>query len=573
MGDLNRTNADACCKKKIENLAAIDWHDTRVLLPPNAPLSWQNIFAIKDSIYQEILLHDVLTTFPIAVLVSKHNTPERSAGILMHITSLPSPFGIGDLGPEAFKFADFLKNTLQRYWQLLPLNPTDADAAYSPYSSISSQAGNTLLISPEVLAAEGLLLAEDIVNLLPSSDQADFINAARIKKELLDKAYQQFEKQQNEEQQEEFARFMRTESDWLDDFALFVALKAVHKNKHWTDWPDLYKHRDPLALAAFSEAHSAALRQIKWLQFIFFRQWKSLRAYCNDQGIQLFGDLPFYVSHDSADTWSHPEIFCLDANGMMTGIAGVPPDYFSEDGQLWGMPTYNWHYLKTQHYSWWISRLRKNLELFDLLRIDHFRAFAAYWQVNAGAATARFGKWHTGPGIDFFRVIEAELNALPFIAEDLGDNMDDVYALRNSIPLPGMRVLQFAFGNNMPVSVDIPHNYDYNTVVYTGTHDNNTILGWYREETKKPDHKRMQQYTNRKTNQKNVHLVMNELAYASVARIAILPMQDILGLDETHRMNTPGTDKHNWQWRLLPAQLTNEIKKRLVKWVRLYNRI
>lgn len=557
------------------DVASVDWENTSVRLPVYAPQQWQSLCAKKElTATDKIVVKDIFKELPIAILSAKQVTQKRKAGVLLHITSLPSEFGIGDMGPEAVKFADFLNNSAQSYWQLLPLNPTVADNAYSPYSSISAMAGNILLISPECLAEEGLLTKDELDAFrLPPSEKIDFEKATAIKEQLLEKAYKRFRANNDVVQTADFNNFVSQKSGWLDDFACFVILKKHEQNKPWYEWSSAYKNRDQSALHDFSGKHADEINEVKWQQYVFFKQWKSLRRYCNNKGIQLFGDLPFYISHDSADIWAHPGIFCLDEDGGMTGVAGVPPDYFSADGQLWGMPTYNWHALKESGYDWWIARLRKNLELFDLLRLDHFRAFASYWQVPASAQTARHGQWHDGPGIDFFKVVEKELGGLPFVAEDLGDNMEKVYQLRDEIPLPGMRVLQFAFGTNMAVSVDIPHNYKYRAIVYTGTHDNNTTLGWYREETKKADHKRMKAYAGVQTNKNNVHEVMSKLAYASVAAIAILPLQDILGLDEDHRMNTPGTDKGNWCWRFLPGQLTTQIEKRLSGWAHFYNRV
>jgi len=289
-------------------------------------------------------------------------------------------------------------------------------------------------------------------------------------------------------------------------------------------------------------------------------------------GVKLFGDIAFYVAYDSVAVWAHPEIFSLDAQGAMTGIAGVPPDYFSEDGQLWGMPTFKWDVLRERDYDWWIDRLKRNLTLFDIVRIDHFRAFAEYWQVPAGATTAKTGVWLDGPGMDFFEVVRERWSDLPLVAEDLGYNMENVYALRKEANLPGMKVLQFAFGDNMPQSVDIPHNYPHDCFAYTGTHDNNTTIGWYKSDTGKADHKRMEQYFGVEVGKKNIHLVMARAVYASVARVAILPIQDVLGLDDAGRMNLPGTVYNNWVWKLPMDALTREVEDMLCEWTWVYNR-
>jgi 4-alpha-glucanotransferase len=290
-------------------------------------------------------------------------------------------------------------------------------------------------------------------------------------------------------------------------------------------------------------------------------------------GIKLFGDLPFYVSHDSADVWSHRDIFCLDRSGEMTGIAGVPPDYFSEDGQLWGMPTYNWKVLEQQQYNWWLQRLQRNMELYDLLRLDHFRAFAQYWEVPAGEDTAKNGRWIDGPGIAFFDFVRQHLGHLPFVAEDLGDHMDAVYRLRDEAKLPGMKVLQFAFGTHMAQSVDIPHNYIPGCIVYTGTHDNNTTTGWYQDEAGRADHKRLEKYAGTRVNAGNIHQVLARMAYASVAQTVIIPVQDTLALGRESRMNTPGTGGGNWRWRLAPGALNKKIQARLCTWAKMYNRL
>ncbi len=351
-----------------------------------------------------------------------------------------------------------------------------------------------------------------------------------------------------------------------------MAIKRHFGEKTWNEWPDEFRKRNKQALQTFASEHATELDKVKWQQFIIAQQWRDARKYCNDKGVKIFGDLSFYVSYDSADVWAHPELFCLDETGAMTGIAGVPPDYFSESGQLWNMPTYNWGAIKKSGYKWWLERLRKNLERFDLVRLDHFRAFEAYWQSPAGVETAVEGQWLKGPSTDFFDVVRKEFGGLPFVAEDLGDNMDDVYALREQLQLPGMKVLQFAWGGNSATSVDAPHNHVKNCIVYTGTHDNNTTRGWYTEETKVDDRERLNAYTGRNVSADNVHEVLWQLAYASVAGTAILPLQDILGLGSGSRINTPGSERGNWRWRLQPKLLTNKVEDRIRRFVQLYNR-
>jgi len=550
-----------------------DWDDTHIVLPDEAPAEWEHLLTdAKGKRTASIFLKDIFVFLPLALLRLKSPENPRGAGLLLPAASLPSAYGIGDLGPGARSFADFLSRSCQKYWQLLPLNPTRTEQGHSPYSSVSSMAGNILLISPDLLVEDGLLNMSDVAGRqVQSSPEIEYAMAERIKTELLEKAYRRFREGNFESMNRKFKKFCVKEAYWLDDFSLYRVIRK-EQGKPWNLWPEKYRDRDPEALENFTKEHEETLRKIKWSQFIFYRQLHSLRAYCNDLGILLFGDLPFYLSYDSADIWAHPDIFCLDENRAMSGVAGVPPDYFSATGQLWGMPTFRWDKLKEQEYDWWICRLRKNLELFDILRLDHFRAFAGYWEVPAGEETAVNGKWKPGPGADFFRVVEDKLGKLPFVAEDLGDYMEDVYRLRDEIGLPGMKVLQFAFGENMPTAVDTPHNFTTNCIVYTGTHDNNTTLGWYRQEASRSHRERLRQYTGIKIGAKDICKMMGRIAYASVARIAILPVQDVLELDEKFRLNTPGSGEGNWLWQLQPDQLGDRQEKRLRKWTTWYNR-
>jgi 4-alpha-glucanotransferase len=498
---------------------------------------------------------------------------ERGAGLLLHITSLPSKFGIGDLGPAAQKFADFLQKSGQKYWQMLPLNPTSDNTGHSPYSSISAMAGNTLLISPELLMEEGLLTRRDIDdNVLPATPRIQYRETEIIKEKLFKQAYRNFREVNSRSLNRQFEKFNQREAYWLNDFALYSALKNVHHGKAWHEWPSSFKNRNEKALQIFSLEHADEIEYIQWLQFIFHRQWKTLREYCDDRNIKLFGDLPFYVSHDSVDVWSDPENFSLNKSGAMVEVAGVPPDYFNEEGQRWGMPIFRWDILKKSRYSWWMERLRKNMEFYDILRLDHFRAFADYWSVPAKEPTAKKGRWKPGPGAAFFRNAQETFKALPFVAEDLGEINAAVYELRDQFQLPGMRVLQFAFGENMPYSEYIPHNYTANSVVYTGTHDNNTSRGWYRKDLDRASLKRLIDYSQRDVHEQNVHDILAQLAYGSVANTVILPMQDVLGLDESARMNTPASTKNNWQWRMSQEMLTDSVVKKLRKWVKTYRR-
>jgi 4-alpha-glucanotransferase len=500
----------------------------------------------------------------------KRKNSTRNAGILLHVTSLPSPFGIGNLGPEAKKFIDFLIPSKQSYWQLLPLNPTGPEQGYSPYSSISSMAGNVMLVSPEDLAAEGLIKLDRSYS-LKSDRKENFRAAGRLLDEILSAAYKTF--LGRKKLQDHFAEFCEREAFWLDDFANYVSLKKYNNRKAWYEWPAQFKNSSSKAVSQFAIANESSIRYIKWLQYIFLKQWQGLKAYANANGIRMFGDLPFYVSYDSADVWAHPEFFNISKNGNMIGVAGVPPDYFNSNGQLWGMPTFNWKILKEKNYAWWIQRLRKNMELYDLLRLDHFRAFADYWEVPVSERTAKRGEWKPGPGSSFFRTVQNEFGDLPFIAEDLGDINDAVYQLRDNFGLPGMKVLQFAFGDSMPTSPYIPHNYNPNFFVYTGTHDNNTTRGWFQKDISKQTRLQITDYVGKPVNEKNIAIELARLAYSSVAKTVMLPMQDVLGLDGTARMNTPASVKNNWGWRLAKKFSDQKVEERLAEWTALYGRM
>jgi 4-alpha-glucanotransferase len=499
--------------------------------------------------------------------------PQRSAGILLHITCLPSAFGIGDLGPEAEKFADFLNQSGQRYWQILPLNPTGEEQAFSPYSAVSGMAGNPLLISPELMAKDGLLLAQDLKKFYVGNlGKVNYKEATLVREVLFEKAYRTFISTQ--EMHPAFREFCKREAAWLDDFALYMVLKDQHENKPWYEWPAPYKQRQAKALSDINRFYQDRLNKTKWLQYIFDKQWKDLKRYCNNLNIHMFGDIPFYVSYDSCDVWANPEIFRLDASKNMKGVAGVPPDYFNSKGQLWGMPVFRWDVLKKKEYSWWVDRVKKNFELFDIVRLDHFRAFVSFWEVPADEKTAVNGKWRRGPGANIFNVFQQKLGKLSFVAEDLGDVDAAVFALRDEFGLPGMKVLQFAFGDNMTSSDYIPHNYTPNFIVYTGTHDNNTTVGWWLKDSKQDMRSNLKQYVDQPgISQNNIHLVLGKMAYSSVAKTVILPLQDVMGLDETARMNTPASIKLNWLWRLKPGQLLPGFKNQLLKWARLYNRV
>jgi 4-alpha-glucanotransferase len=490
--------------------------------------------------------------------------------VLLHITSLPSPHGIGDIGPAARGFADFLSASKQKYWQLLPLNPTSVTTGYSPYSSESTMASNSLLISLEDLANDGLLTSKDIKNnSLTVTDTVNYRKAEKIKGTLLSKAFRNFVGK--DASTKAFDRFCQQESYWLDDYALYTLLKEFH-HKGWKDWPDSYRKRDPKKLDAFKSQHQEALRFTRWKQFVFSQQWAKLQGYCHALNIKLFGDLPFYVSHDSVDAWRSPEIFSLDKRGNMSTSAGVPPDYFNNEGQHWGMPVYRWDVLKKDRYRWWMQRLQRNMTYFDLLRLDHFRAFADYWEVPAKEKTAKKGQWKQGPGASFFNVVKKNFKTLPFVAEDLGDINAAVHKLRIDFQLPGMAVLQFAFGDNMADSDYIPHRHQRNSIVYTGTHDNNTTVGWFRKDADRATLERLVRYTQRDVQEENVHEIFAQIAYASVSNTVILPLQDVLGLNERSRMNTPASTTKNWTWRMNEGMLTSNVIKKLSRWVETYGR-
>ncbi|MCF0062481.1 malto-oligosyltrehalose synthase [Dyadobacter chenwenxiniae] len=559
------------CKEQGTTFFDLDWKDTSIVLPDNMEPNWADALTGEEAEYEgKLTPADIFRNLPVAVLKGKKPDNERKAGVLLHITSLASPFGIGDMGPEAFAFADFLANSSQKLWQILPLNPIEAAQSNSPYSALSSRAGNPLLISPEILVQEGLLEAEKLAGYeLPQTGKTDYDQAGKLKDEILREAFDKFLSINDAEANDAFEAFCEKNQEWLDDFALYMALKKQHEGKPWYTWAEQYRKRDESALAALD---SEKLQFIKWEQYIFDKQWKALKSYCNDMDIKLLGDIPFYVSYDSADVWANPEYFCVDEEGKITGIAGVPPDAFSDDGQLWGMPVFNWGALKKQDYQWWVQRLAKNVELFDIVRLDHFRAFTDYWEVPGGEKTAINGEWKLGPDAEFFTKIATELGGLPFVAEDLGEMSPGVYKLRDKFALPGMKVLQFAFSENMPQSDHIPHNFNANFYAYTGTHDNNTTLGWFRASKDDDTKGLIEKYVGYEVNEENICDVMARLTFSSVAKVAMLPMQDVLKLDETTIMNIPGSNENNWSWRLKPGQVTQEAQQFLLNLTTLYNR-
>ena len=563
----------ALCEAEKTDMFSLNWKNTRIEIPAGAPEAWRNLLngasgKVKSG---SIKVQELFKALPLAVLKLEHPVTNRGAGILMHITSLPSKYGSGDIGKEAFSFVDFLRRSGQKYWQLLPLNPITASQSYSPYSALSSMAGNALLISLETLVQDGLLSEDEIRTDVPSDGkQVDYAALESYKMPLLDLAHQRWQEQSNNRG---YDAFCERESFWLDDFALFTVLKAQHEQQPWNEWPIDLRQRKPAAIKKAIGSAKPDIERIKWQQFIFFQQFAALKAYANSQRVQLIGDLPFYISYDSVDVWAHPQLFKLDADGNNAGIAGVPPDYFNDEGQLWGMPVYRWDVMEQEDYAWWKQRLRKNMELYDLLRLDHFRAFASYWEVPAGEKTAINGSWQPGPGARFFEAMREDLGSLPFIAEDLGDIDDDVYELRDAFEMPGMKVLQFAFGDDMACSIHTPHQYTTdNCLVYTGTHDNTTTKAWFKSESTKENRKNLECYLGRPVTIHNVHYQLIRLAYASIAKLAIIPVQDVLGLGKKARMNTPSSIENNWTWRLRAGELKQEHGKMLYELASIFGR-
>lgn len=524
----------------------------------------------------------------------------RKCGILCHPISLPSKYGIGDLGKECMDFIDFLEEAGQRVWQVLPLGPTGFGD--SPYQSFSTFAGNPLLISPQLLAEEGLLSEEDIAN-PPAFDQnkIEYGRVIEYKTGLYRKAYKKFSSQKISAVTRKYNAFCKKCAFWLDDFALYTALKKYFIEKRqgtwetkeykafyrsavkslgadgvndyyyggsWISFPKDIRDREPQAVEEYSQLLKDEINYYKFLQYQFFKQWSDVKKYANKKGIEIIGDIPFYVAGDSADTWANRQLFRINAKGFPIEVAGVPPDYFSEFGQLWGNPIYNWQCHKEENYAWWVQRVESILELVDIVRIDHFRAFESYWTIPFGEETAVKGRWKKGPGTEIFDAIREKLGSLNIIAEDLGDLNDEVLKLRDRLGLPGMKILQFAFGD--PSNPYLPHNFTTsNCIAYTGTHDNDTTVGWYlSSDEKTKDYAR--RYMNVSGNNINWDLI--RLTIMSSADYAIIPVQDVLGLGSDARMNTPGVKGGNWQFRFMPGQPDRVCSERLNYLCRLYNR-
>ncbi len=497
---------------------------------------------------------------------------KRSSGILLHITSLPSSFGIGDLGPWAYRFVDFLASAKQSFWQILPFHPTDPIYGNSPYQSPSAFAGNQLLISPELLVEDSLLAPEEITSDLNfPRERVAYKLVGHYKKKILKLAFINFWQKKIPEDYEEFCA---ENSSWLSDFALFMALKNKYGGIPWCAWPQDLRDRNLAALAQVQkeEEVSEKINFEKFQQYIFYKQWRRLKGYCQEKKIQIIGDLPIYVNYDSADVWSYPHLFKLDENRKPTVVAGVPPDYFSETGQLWGNPIYRWDKMQEEGYAWWFKRINHILKSVDLVRIDHFRGFVAYWEVPAHEKNAVHGHWVEAPARDFFTRLKEKYPALPFIAEDLGTITPDVKEVMEHFQLPGMKVLLFAFGSEMSTNPYLPHNFSANCVAYTGTHDNNTIKGWFDEEATAEEKERVFRYLGREVDGATLPWELIRLLMMSVAKLVIIPMQDILALGAEARMNFPSRGEGNWQWRLLPEQLTPSLTKKLREMSAIYGR-
>jgi len=491
---------------------------------------------------------------------------ERAAGILLHPTSLPSAGGIGDLGPAAYEWVDALARARQSWWQILPLGPTGYGD--SPYQSFSAFAGNPNLISSELMVRKGLLHASDLAGTDWPPDHVDYERVIASKNALTARAWDNFQAGTGMSLRPLFDEFRGREAHWLDDFALFLALKEAHDGVSWFEWPKELVLRKPSALQQARQELAALMELHRFRQFLFYHQWRALKAYAREQGIRLIGDVPIFVAGDSADVWTNPRLFKLDERHRPSEVAGVPPDYFSKTGQLWGNPLYNWPEHQRTGYAWWTARMRATLQQVDLVRLDHFRGFEAAWEVPADHPTAEKGRWVKGPGADLFHVLREKLGGLPFIAEDLGVITPEVRDLRLNFELPGMRILQFAFGG-APEKRFLPHQHERNTVVYTGTHDNDTTRGWF-ESLTKDELRFFRDYAPSTDGDAAWDLI--RLAWASVADYAIAPLQDVLSLGNEARMNYPGRPSGNWRWRFRADMLTERLFDRLAQLTEIYER-
>ncbi len=493
----------------------------------------------------------------------------RASGVLLHVSSLPGRFAVGDLGPAAREFVDFLADSGQKYWQTLPLGPTGY--GNSPYQSLSAIAGNPLFISPELLARDGLLKPSDWSRWPAlASGPADYDRAAEIKHALLRNAFTRL-RQAPSDLRKELAEFCAREAGWLDDFTLYMAAKKQHGDGPWTKWPAALRDGKPEALAGARRDLAPEIAFEQFRQWLFFRQWAELREHARSRGVQLIGDIPIFVAHDSVDVWRRPDLYQLEADGSLTVQAGVPGDYFNADGQLWGNPIYRWDRMAAEGFAWWIERLRELLRLVDVVRIDHFRGFAAYWEVPGDAPNARVGRWVDAPGHELFQALRQALGDFPIIAEDLGLQTPEVAGLRDAFGFPGMRVLQFGFGGDRQ-SPDLPHNYPEHCVAYSGTHDNSTARGWFDEQPGANSTRTAEQIAREqafcldylKCNAADIPAAFVEATLESPAALALVPLQDVLGLGDEARMNLPGSATGTWwRWRCPPGALTPELAARL----------
>jgi 4-alpha-glucanotransferase len=502
----------------------------------------------------------------------------RASGVLLHPTSLPSAYGVGDLGANAYKFVDFLASAGQTYWQVLPLGPTGYGD--SPYQSFSAFAGNTNLISPELLVEDGLLTSEEI-------DQKPDFPVGRVdfgllydwKNHILALAFERFRSAPNGELRAGFESFAERERSWLDDYALFRAVKKAQGQKLWLEWEEPLKLRDAAVLERAREDLRGEIEAQKFQQWLFFRQWENLKKYAGEKGIKIVGDIPIFISLDSSDVWCNPQEFKLNADGSPRVVAGVPPDYFSATGQLWGNPIYDWEKMRTDGFRWWIARVQAALKTVDIVRVDHFRGFAAAWEVPGGDPTAERGRWVEVPGRELFNALKDALGDLPFWAEDLGVITPDVIDLRDSFGFPGMRILQFAFGGDAK-NQDLPHNHIRNCVVYTGTHDNDTTRGWFDSRAGEGSTRGDEQISRERefclkylnTDGREIHWDFIRAVWASVADTAIAPMQDLLGLGNEARMNLPASKNGNWSWQCREGDLSETVAARLLELTEIYGR-
>jgi 4-alpha-glucanotransferase len=493
---------------------------------------------------------------------------DRRSGILLHPTSLPGKYGIGTLGQEALNWIGFLEAAGQRLWQVMPLGPTGYGD--SPYQCFSAFAGNPYLINLEQLVAENLLSESDLQNAPTFSDDAvDYGPVISFKIDMLNRAFEHFTTSATTEQRDRFNVFTQSKTSWLEDYALFMACKEAHGGKSWNHWDEGVRSRNPEALSEWRSKLTNEILKQKFWQWLFFEQWTKVKDYANSKDIKIIGDIPIFIAYDSADAWSNPDLFYFDETGNPTVIAGVPPDYFSVTGQRWGNPLYRWDVMKEQKYAWWIERFKGTLELVDIIRVDHFRGFEAYWEIPASEETAIKGAWVKAPGADLFKTVREVLGELPIIAEDLGVITPEVEKLRDDAGFPGMKVLQFAFAADA-ADPYLPHNYIKNCVVYSGTHDNDTTKGWYAQAPEK-ERDFVRKYLARGDD--NIAWEFIRLAFASVADTAVVPLQDVLGLGTEGRMNTPGLPSGNWSWRFRWEQLPYWIAPQLKEMATLYGRI